>query len=389
MSGAAARIESALRRGSPSLDGGRGIAILLVLGHNLDVLDDVPGRVAHALGLAGDVGWIGVQLFFVLSGLLITAILLRTRESAAYVRSFFARRVLRIFPLYYAALAVAFVVLPVLARVSPAVDAAMPPALVHDTANQIWLWTYLGNWSSIWGAASDAFPHFWSLSVEEQFYLVWPFVVRRFHARLVAVCVVLSIVAFGTRLALRLAHADPHGPYTFTVCRMDALGCGAAMAALLRRDAFVEALRRRAGVALAAASALFVFGAAVTGAYARTGFADQTIGYSILSVVFALFVALAVIGDADERGVLRRVLTTPLLRVYGKYSYGVYVFHSPLHLFVGLRVLRAVIADGRPRTLGVAALYMLVLSLASLGLAVISYHAFESRFLRLKDRFAA
>lgn len=386
---AAARIEEVLRRGSPSLDGVRGVAILLVLGHNLDVLDDVPGRVSHALGLAGDVGWIGVQLFFVLSGLLITAILLRTRESLSYVRSFFARRVLRIFPLYYAVLVLAFVLLPLLARVSPAIDAMVPPALVRDAANQIWLWTYLGNWSSIWGAASDAFPHFWSLSVEEQFYLVWPFVVRRFHARIVAVCVVLSIVAFASRLALRLAHADPHGPYTFTICRMDALGCGAALAALLRRDAFVEALRRRAAWIAAGAAALFVVGAGVSGLYARTGFADQTFGYSILSVVFAAFVALAVLGDADGRGALRRVLTSRVLRVYGKYSYGVYVFHSPLHLFVGLRALRAFVPDGHPRTLGVALAYMTALALASLMIAVVSYHAFESRFLRLKDRFAA
>jgi hypothetical protein len=120
-SSAAARIPQHL----PALDGVRGLAIVLVLCHNFQILEAPSGLVGRVFELAFDLGWIGVQLFFVLSGFLITGILLDTQDSPAYYRNFFVRRVLRIFPLYYGVLLIAFVLVPLLA--------AVPAGYVPDT----------------------------------------------------------------------------------------------------------------------------------------------------------------------------------------------------------------------------------------------------------------
>ncbi|MGH9886362.1 MAG: acyltransferase family protein, partial [bacterium] len=147
----------------PALDGVRGAAILLVLAHNLNPFEG--GRlVDQGVSLAFNFGWVGVQLFFVLSGYLISGILLDSREAPGYYRAFFGRRVLRIFPLYYGMLLVCLVILPALGLA--------PAALLADRAHSVWLWTYLINWVEPFGVPVAAFPHFWSLAVEEQFYLV-------------------------------------------------------------------------------------------------------------------------------------------------------------------------------------------------------------------------
>src|SRR4051794_26430990 len=103
----------------PSLDGVRGLAILLVLAHNFNVLPGDEGGIARVIALATNAGWIGVQLFFVLSGFLITGVLLDSRGAPNYYQAFFGRRVLRIFPLYYGTLFVAFVVLPLVGAPAP------------------------------------------------------------------------------------------------------------------------------------------------------------------------------------------------------------------------------------------------------------------------------
>src|SRR5579885_3225639 len=150
----------------PALDGLRGIAILLVLWfHFRGYLGGEP--IQCTLAIIGEFGWIGVDLFFVISGFLITRILLQTKEKPDYFRSFYTRRALRIFPLYYASLAVLF-----LAPMS-FMSHSLPVA--HD---RLWFWIYLANWNPLFeqirpGSAA----HFWSLSVEEQFYLVWPLLV--------------------------------------------------------------------------------------------------------------------------------------------------------------------------------------------------------------------
>jgi peptidoglycan/LPS O-acetylase OafA/YrhL len=374
----------------PALDGVRGLAILLVLAHNLDPFEDGGSLARQWIGLGFNLGWVGVQLFFVLSGYLISGILLDTRGAPGYYRGFFGRRVLRIFPLYYGVLLVALVILPRLGLA--------PDRLLADRENRIWLWTYLINWADPLGAGVAAFPHFWSLAVEEQFYLVWPLVVRRTTPRrLLQVSLVLVVVAFAARLGLLLAGVGEAGLYMFTICRMDALAAGGAVAALLRIPAArAAASRRRGGLALGA-GALFVAGLLATRGYPRAGVRDQTFGYTILAVTFAALVLLVVLdhnpghdpghdpGHNPGRGRIGAAFGNAVLRSFGKYSYAIYLFHQPLNQMVGEPWLRARLPQGPGLATGCA--YMAAVTAASYAIAVVSYHGYEKHFLALKRYF--
>jgi peptidoglycan/LPS O-acetylase OafA/YrhL len=167
----------------PILDGIRAYAILMVcVAHFFQVDEAALYETNLYLGILlfklSQLGLTGVELFFLLSGFLITNILLDAKSSSTYFSTFFIRRFLRIFPLYYFALVVSFFFLPLF--YTP--DAAGQGVIEH----QVWLWTYTSNLSFVFDIppltwdGSDNFPHFghfWSLGVEEHFYLLWPIVI--------------------------------------------------------------------------------------------------------------------------------------------------------------------------------------------------------------------
>jgi peptidoglycan/LPS O-acetylase OafA/YrhL len=354
-----------VQRHMPALDGLRGIAILLVLAHGFDVIRTQTGP-GHDIDLVLDLGWIGVQLFFVLSGFLITGILLDTQGSPTYYRSFFARRVLRIFPLYYGVLIVAYALVPLIAT---------PPPGHGD--HQVWLWTYTANFAEPLGKSEPAFPHFWSLCVEEQFYLVWPFVVR-FAGRVgvIVLGVALVGVAIGSRLYVRQRWGDD-AAYMFTPCRMDALAIGAVAAALVRGERIGRRLVAWGPKRTAIVGALVVVAGSVLGHLSRTGPTMQTGGYSLLALGFAI----VMMGALSPQALPARLLSMSWLRRVGTYSYGMYVFHAPLHLFVGLPIL-AQIAPSPGTSTGLV--YAAIATLATFGAGAVSYHVYERRFLAWK-----
>lgn len=360
----------------PSLDGIRGIAIILVLLQNLQEglpLDFVGG---HLFGIVRQTGWVGVQLFFVLSGFLITDGLLRSQGAANYYRSFYARRTLRIFPLYYATLAVLFVLLPLVG--------AQPARLAETAHNQAWYWLYLSNWAQPLGYGVFGLAHFWSLAVEEQFYLVWPFVMRRIApSRLVRITLAIALAALVIRVAMRLAGAAPDMVYQFTVCRMDALALGACVAALLRVEVARAWFMARVSHLYLAAGSLLAITFLVTRGFAVDDLSTQTLGDSALSVGFAIAVLAAVLVDRGRP--MQRLLSLRALRFMGKYSYGIYVIHLPLHAFLGAALAGAL---GLATLRAGALYYLLVLSGISIACAVVSYHVLERPFLRMKKRFA-
>jgi peptidoglycan/LPS O-acetylase OafA/YrhL len=362
-----------------ALDGLRGVAILLVLAHNLDAVPRGTGVAARLLALPLDIGWIGVQLFFVLSGFLITRGLLAEQGSPTYFRSFFIRRTLRIFPLYFATLLVLLVLWPAFG--------SLPPGMESERQHQVWLWLFLSNWTETLGFNGGGLPHFWSLAVEEQFYLLWPFVVfRRSPRQIVRLCAFIMVASLVARTASLLAGIQPQAVYVWTVYRMDALAMGSALAALGAMPQASDWLRRHASRAPALAVACLVAGAVLTRAYPRTTFTTQTIGYTLLALVFGLAV-VALVFDPRTRAAwwLRPMTSRPLMSI-GRYSYAMYIFHKPLHDLIGLPLLQR--GWGNEYGAGVGLAYLAIASAITYGLAWFSYHAFEKHFLGLKERLA-
>ncbi len=369
----------------PSLDGLRGLAILWVVMERFNCLGRAPGdsfaftSLLHILGT----GWVGVQLFFVLSGYLITAILLETRSARNYLSAFYLRRALRIFPLYYGFLLVMLVLVP---RFS----GGHPPS-AEGLQYQVWAWTFLLNWTEPFGYSILIGHHLWSLAVEEQFYLLWPLVVRYLGtARLAWLCSGLTLLA----LALRVAVWELAGPagaevnYMFTICRMDALAVGAGCAALLNLrwgraliDRHVDWLPRFAAAAI-------IGGYIVTRGFPRTSQSGQTIGYTLLALAFgALVLAEVARHRAGPRQTGPWLWRTAVLRSLGKYSFGMYILHAPLHKLVGRPLLIRWSLDPATDTL-TNVLYMVCGITATYLAAVISYYAWEQHFLRLKPAYS-
>jgi peptidoglycan/LPS O-acetylase OafA/YrhL len=366
---------SASSRQIPALDGIRGVAITWVVLHNCMALELVRRNgIWHLIvGLAG-IGWIGVELFFGLSGFLITAGLLDSQGTQRYFRNFYAKRALRILPLYYTTLFVLLVILPHFVGELP---------YSHDPQAPLWLLTI--NWTQ---STPYGFGHFWSLAVEEQFYLVWPLIFWRLPPRrLLTACIAIAAGALLLRCILVAARADWYTLYVNTLCRMDALALGAVGACALR----IPEMRRQVlgaqwGIG-EFALALFLSGAALTHLYDRERWPCQTFGYSLLAICSAAFVTV-VAGFPRGRspvGVVVALLSWRPLRSCGKYSYAMYVFHNLLHKLIGEPWLLTTF--GRQPPVQFAFLYALAVFAASYALAFCSYHALEQHFLKLKRFF--
>ena len=360
-----------------SLDGLRGLAILLVVPHNADITVPVVHGPFAVFAVLIDRGWVGVQLFFVLSGFLITEQLCRSRGAPNYFGGFYARRVLRIVPLYVAAILLAWMLMDVLA--------SRGHAVAHAPAWALWLGILVINWTEPLGVEIPGFPQFWSLALEEQFYLLWPFVVRAFASRLFAIVVGIAVAALGARVLMLLLGAKTSMVYMWTFSRMDALAFG-AMAALI-----VQGWRVRGAVVaplpwVAGGLGIGLIGALLTELYENGTWATQTVGFTCLGLACMFILLGAVANDLAPRQ--RRslaVLRSGLLASVGRYSYGMYVFHMFFAIFAASWVKRIADSFGDARMIA-CALLMLALSYA---VGFLSYHLYEKHFLRLGRRYFA
>jgi len=362
----------------PVLDGVRGLAVLLVIPHNLHLAVEPDGLPSKLIGMVLDRGWIGVQLFFVLSGFLITRILIRTSGASNFYQSFFTRRALRIWPLYFLALILLLVVLPQWGLQQPG-----------DPSLGIYLWFFLSNFVQPLHPGGMPIPHFWSLAVEEQFYLLWPFIVRKLSPRrIVQVSVGLALLSLATRwLFLRLGM--PEGVvYEWTPCRMDALALGAAVAALSEMPDVLTWLRAHTRWLDVGFLAVLGGGAVVSRAYDVYGLGAQTLGYSCLSLAMSLWVLRLAVSDrpASPSWLVRTMGCLPLRKV-GQYSFGMYVIHLPLGGMVLLPLAARLGWTSHPSPFMQIAFVCLSL-LACLAAAMLSYHLMERHFLKLKPRLA-
>jgi peptidoglycan/LPS O-acetylase OafA/YrhL len=368
----------------PALDGLRALAFVMVF------LD-------HYLTMPW--GWAGVDIFFVLSGFLITGILFDSRDQPHRVRNFYLRRTLRIFPLYYGVLLFILLLRPI----------------VHWDLSWAWLlWpAYLGNYASLLAPHSpgpaferlvDFQPlgflghrqvllylgHFWSLCVEEQFYLVWPWLV--FYAKGRRPLMWICALALPACLTLRLL-AQQYLPsrmldrlvlYRFTPFRLDALLIGGLLALWLRGDNSMIFLRTARFILPIAMGVIVLWFIATPARHVlQQPYSDPlwvyTWGLTGVDIFAALLVAVAIQPDSW----VYRILSLPPLRWLGRVSYGAYVFHDiPRLRYLGLatKLLPTHPANWR----GLTAIIGFVCTIA---LSALSFRYFETPFLNLKERW--
>ena len=330
------------RKHIPQLDGMRGVAVFLVLlAHSAVEFTRV-----RSFQWIDDYGSLGVQLFFVLSGFLITGILLNTKETPHFFRNFYARRALRIYPLYYALLG--FV---------------MFSGTVHQHGVRWWPYIlYISN--IIYGHTVEPSPlaPVWSLAVEEQFYLLWPLLVSVLSRRaLERLCVAMILGAICLRFTGVLLFHN-------TLLQLDALAAGALIACRFDQ---IASWRRTAS---------FVACLLPLGLTMPLGFWNN-----LSQTIQALGSAALLIVLLDNDVYLSRVFRTPALRYVGKISYGVYLLNALIFAaFLRSRIGISVIAGG---SFFAAVLCLIVEFSLVLLMATVSFYFFESPLLRLKRYF--
>lgn len=361
----------------PALDGLRGIAILSVFVFHLSWVLSPAHATTHAAREVTLAGWVGVDLFFVLSGYLVTSGLTSSRPTREGIPCFLARRALRILPLYYAVLIV---------------------GALLTRRTDVWHWVYLQNYALPFAADPRGFTaHFWSLAVEEQFYLFWPFVLVGLasltpKARVFAVLGLWSaVVLVRTGLVLGLPHVmDGYDAakliYRATPTRLDGLLAGAALALAQRENGSALAFLRRARRPL---GFFVVLGLAVLAMTIGVGHEDrrfEIFGYPLLAIGFAIVLSAAL--DGALPGWVLEPLRGRFLGYAGTRSYGLYVFHWPFIAWIApkLEIAHRVTSEREAWGLAVGAAACLVLATGATAEA--SYRWLERPFLSLKDRIS-
>jgi peptidoglycan/LPS O-acetylase OafA/YrhL len=360
------------------LDGLRGIAILMVLlTHAFEANYQNGNLLVRTVGYLCETGHFGVDLFFVLSGFLITGILIDTRNDPLYFRRFFARRALRILPLYYGVLLVLMAIgLPLHWHWN-----GMLPLLLTYTQN-----LRPAAINSMAVGPGIALYHFWTLAIEEQFYLVWPWIVYALAGRVRSVAVVSlwgSIAVLALRLLLASRGVNFLTIHMDSLTRADSLLIGGGLAAAYRSTAAWGQVSRCSKYVFVALLALMA-GVSLAHAFSPLGATLWYLGirYSVLAVDFAALLAWTLRPGSLAQWICER----RWLRVLGKYSYGIYVLHVLIFSLFELR-LRSLIRDLTGNKLLAVAGSAFALMLVSLGAAFVSYQLYEKRWLRLKHKF--
>jgi peptidoglycan/LPS O-acetylase OafA/YrhL len=358
----------------PALDGVRGLAVLLVLLSHFLLKEFWANEKLYVLAQAG---WLGVDLFFVLSGFLITGILVESRDSPNYWSSFYKRRVLRIFPLYYFVVVVTWLTIIFIEKA---------PDRLSGYDSFAWFFTFTPNIAMAlkngWLYHSHVFNlnHLWSLAVEEQFYIFWPFIVRFLPMRwLAALCVGLICVSTPIRAWSAGAQGvDSVASYVLPFTRMDGLAAGSFLAVFFRLDLQSFIPYHKWLVRL-----VFVW----TGWEIAQIFLHGTEFrlYTLSALFFASLLYLSL--NTDRNALVRRVCENAFLRDLGKYSFGLYVFHLMFeYVWLGTFGNRLLHSNLHPAVGQM--IYVLLAFAGTYLLARLSWILIEKPFLKLKDVWA-
>jgi peptidoglycan/LPS O-acetylase OafA/YrhL len=340
----------------------------------------VVGVIANHLGLynirifyVSAFGWTGVELFFVLSGFLITYILLVDRNRNRYYSTFYSRRALRIFPIYY----LVFLSLLVASLLCGQSVTDWP---IFATYTQNWLYAFSDTWTNddrihfSWGAA-----HTWSLAVEEQFYLLWPVMVRKLSIRYLGLLTILLILVGPTSRYVALALTGRFwSAYTPLFCQVDMLAWGALGAII-----YSENLFQRYYIEFFAKCCMAFGVTMITFVFFRYGAGVILSPWSLKGQLFFASLGpfyLSLLAVAMSGGFLTRTLEAHPIRYCGRISYGLYLYHWPVLLLFGSVV-------GTNFDSGRSILFSSVIILVgTFIIAAASYRWIESPILKAKDR---
>lgn len=340
----------------PQLDALRGVAVLIVMLYH--ITDLVPRL--HLKPLFG-FGYTGVDLFFVLSGFLITGILVDSKDSKRYFTNFYARRALRIWPLYYLLLFFTFVLLP---AVHPTLK-----AYIFESCHPWQAFLFFLQNLTLKRQAFDTLRLTWSLAIEEQFYLVWPVIVwlapRRILKPLALSMLCLSVAL---RWCVLVGLVPPLTIYMNTLTRLDGLSLGAFLALWIPQAD--ERIARLAGI-IAAGLAILVL---IVLRWVQPG---HWAFFSLVAAGFAGTLCLAITTNGLSK--------LQFLRSTGKISYALYLIHVPVFTFASAHALGRILFPHSPTAAEVG---LVVISLTlCYALAAASWHFLESRILKLKSHF--
>jgi peptidoglycan/LPS O-acetylase OafA/YrhL len=366
----------------PNLDGLRFFAFFLVfLQHGF-------GSAAGSLDSGGFIlstlkkgvfnsGGVGVSFFFVLSGFLITYLILSEirLNDRLDVLSFYTRRVLRIWPLYYLVIAFGFLFYPFL-------KSAFGFSSYIETGNPVYYFLFLGNFDVIHlgqghGAMSTNIT--WSVAIEEQFYIVWPllffFVRPRFYRYLFPAIILASFI-------FRLTHTDDSMVlYFHSLSVISDMAVGGMAAYLSIHSASFT--RFFAGMRKPAIALVYLAGISII------LFGEYLFTFPLLAAseraVFTIFFAFVIVEQNYAKQSLIKVGNLATVSTLGRYTYGLYLLH-PVAILICSNSLRLLQVGTESRLVG---LTMGLVALAvSIGLSYLSYHFYERRFLNLKQRFS-
>ncbi len=357
------------------LDGLRGIAILAVMLSHLFAVNYEAQRLP--MRLIGEIffwGLWGVDLFFVLSGFLITGILVDSLNRPHFFRNFYMRRVLRIFPLYYGVLFLLFALTGVLH--------------IHWHGLQLPLLLYLQNgWrtqplTELMGV-NISLNHLWSLAIEEQFYILWPLLIflSRTPRRILWVALAGCALALAFRLTLWGVWHNGFTTHFNMFARSDTLLLGALLA-LAYRSSYWGALQRASRPVFVGTALLLIVSVAGANLWPfRSPFWPFAVHYSFVAVA-----AGALLTWSLRLGSFSRLCSSRFLRFFGKYSYGLYVLHMTFLPLLTRTIHSYFLALTGSKAIAVAGNAVCVIAI-SCAAAWISFHGYEKRFLRLKRYF--
>lgn len=366
-------LAEAKHRRIPALDGLRGVAVLMVLFYHMAGGATSTFLPLHWFGELDKAGYLGVTLFFILSGFLITNILWESRTHPHWWRNFYARRALRIFPLYYLALG--------LTLLAAAWAHTFPAAASKIWSPALFLQNIPGRCQEAITNTASPLPllHFWSLAVEEQFYLIWPLLLvrqrdERGAQRLFAATFFLSFVF---RCVVWRFAAEPETWNPFLLSRVGEMAAGAWLAVSSHTEQW-PSIRRRAPWLGLLGIGVYIVTSAVSRTFELGTVLQAVVGLTAITVGLAAVLVMAL-----EDGVWSRLFRWRLLRWFGGISFGLYVFHVLLKpLFDSITFRVAPVAGMRQH-----AVAFIVGMAGSILVATVSYRFFEQPFLRLKRRF--